>query len=194
MKNLHVMTRNKTHNLSFWLMSDRGLILYVTLSLAAWENKAYPGLNIWRDITRNHSLSKPPASWPSSLSKTIYSLDFHSSAVLRCSSLNESSNIWDRLTWIAVSPRPFRSLILSSSWRKKRRFTSKSRIFVWRVRTENGPSDKGVEDWRKIWFKTARWASANSMNFFEIQHNNQLKLYQCNWTDTHTLNDKLIKL
>ena len=157
-----------THNLSFWLMSERGLILYVTLSLAAWENSAYPGLNIWRDMTRNHSLSSPPASCPSSLSKTMYSLDFHSSAVRRCNSRNESSKIWERLTWMAVSPRPFRSLILSSSWRKKRRFTSKSRIFVWRVRTENGPSERGVEDWRKIWFSTARWDSANSMNWISV--------------------------
>ena len=122
----------------------------------------------------NHSRRRPPASWPSSLSNTIYNLDFHSSADFLWSSLlrrwtkvshyaykykyaaylknkycmftlnrlvlsgiysltavlKESSKIWFLETFIAMSPRLFFSLILSSSWRKKRRFTSKSKILI----------------------------------------------------------------
>lgn len=47
-------------------------MVYVTRSPGDVRNSAYMGLNISREMIIYHSLKRPPASWPSSPSNTMY--------------------------------------------------------------------------------------------------------------------------
>ena len=81
----------------------------------------------------------------------------------------------DTFNWRSSLDLLLVSLNLSSCCLKCFLLTSKSKTLVWVASTEKGPVARGTVDWRRIWFNTVRWRSANLWKYNLCRKNRKSK-------------------